>query len=66
MQLLPRSELINSPYQRCERLSYLSEIDGLICANNCFLNSIELAKQLHPTAYTSICGDSMGSSPQVR
>ena len=48
LQLLPRSELINSPYQRCERLSYLSEIDGLICANNCFLNSIELAKRKHP------------------
>ena len=44
LKLIPKIELINSPYERCERLSYLREIDGLICARNCFTDSFSLAK----------------------
>lgn len=48
LQILPRIELRNSPYERCERLSYLADVDGLICAKDCFTNSIDLAKKRHP------------------
>ena len=45
LKIIPKSELINSPYQRSERLSYLTDIEGLICAKNCFQSSMSLAKR---------------------
>ena len=45
LKLIPSLELTRSPYERCERLSYLRDIDGLICARNCFLDSFSLAKR---------------------
>ena len=48
LKILPRTELNHSPYERCERLSYLADIDGLICADNCFADSLLLAKSRHP------------------
>ena len=33
---LPANQLLSSPYQRCERLAYLRDIDGIICASHCF------------------------------
>ena len=45
LKIIPKSELINSPYQRSERLSYLADIEGLICAKNCFQASMSLAKR---------------------
>ena len=37
-------ELLRSPYQRCERLAYLRDIDGILCASNCFRDSFSLAR----------------------
>ena len=45
LKVIPKSELINSPYRRSERLSYLADIEGLICAKNCFQFSMALAKR---------------------
>ena len=45
LKLIPSLELLGSPYERCERLSYLRDIDGLICARNCFLDSFSLSKR---------------------
>ena len=45
LKLIPSAALIGSPYERCERLSYLREIDGLICARDCFTNSFSLARR---------------------
>ena len=45
LKIIPKSELINSPYRRSERLSYLADIEGLICAKNCFQSSMSLAKR---------------------
>ncbi len=45
LRLINYRELIGSPYERCERLSYLRHVDGLICARNCFLDSFSLARR---------------------
>ena len=45
LKIISKKELSNSPYQRCERLSYIRDIDGLICAHNCYLDSFSLAKR---------------------
>ena len=45
LRMIPKRELINSPYRRSERLSYLAHVDGLICASNCFQSSMSLAKK---------------------
>ena len=37
-------ELLSSPYQRCERLAYLRDIDGVLCASHCFRDSFSLAR----------------------
>ena len=37
-------QLLSSPYQRCERLAYLSDIDGVLCASHCFRDSFSLAR----------------------
>ena len=55
LYIIPKSELINSPYQRSERLSYLADLDGLICANNCFQSSMALAKQKTTKTLTLHC-----------
>ena len=44
LEIIQKKELINSPYIRCERLSYLRDIDGLICARDCFFDSFSLAR----------------------
>ena len=44
LKIIPKKEFSNSPYKRCERLSYIEYIDGLICARNCYLDSFSLAK----------------------
>ena len=44
LKIIPKAEFLNSPYKRCERLSYINYIDGLICARNCYLDSFSLAK----------------------
>ena len=44
LTIITKKELLNSPYKRCERLSYIQDIDGLICARNCYLDSFSLAK----------------------
>ena len=52
LKIIPKSELINSPYQRSERLSYLADIEGLICAKNCFQSSMSLAKRKSAKPFT--------------
>ena len=52
LKIIPKSELITSPYQRSERLSYLADIEGLICAKNCFQSSITLAKRKSAKPFT--------------
>ncbi len=52
LKIIPKSELINSPYQRSERLSYLADIEGLICAKNCFQSSMSLAKRKAAKPFT--------------
>ena len=42
---IPANQLLGSPYQRCERLAYLRDIDGVICASNCFRDSFQLARK---------------------
>ena len=42
---IPANQLLGSPYQRCERLAYLRDIDGVICASNCFRDSFHLARK---------------------
>ena len=42
---LPANQLLSSPYQRCERLAYIRDIDGVICANRCFQDSFNLARK---------------------
>ena len=37
-------QLLSSPYQRCERLAYLRDIDGVLCASRCFRDSFSLAR----------------------
>ena len=45
LKVIPKSAFLNSPYERSERLSYLADIEGLICATNCFQSSMSLAKR---------------------
>lgn len=52
LKIIPKSALINSPYQRSERLSYLADIEGLICAKNCFQFSMSLAKRKSSEPFT--------------
>lgn len=42
---VPADQLLGSPYQRCERLAYLRDIDGMLCADHCFSDSFGLAKR---------------------
>ena len=42
---IPANQLLGSPYQRCERLAYLRDIDGVVCASNCFRDSFHLARK---------------------
>jgi glycosyltransferase involved in cell wall biosynthesis len=55
LRMIPKRELINSPYQRSERLSYLAHVDGLICASNCFQSSMSLAKKKITKPFTIDC-----------
>ena len=41
---VPAHQLLSSPYQRCERLAYLNDIDGVLCASHCFRDSFSLAR----------------------
>ena len=41
---VPAHQLLSSPYQRCERLAYLRDIDGVLCASHCFRDSFSLAR----------------------
>ena len=52
LKIIPKSALVNSPYQRSERLSYLADIEGLICAKNCFQFSMSLAKRRSAKPFT--------------
>ena len=45
LERVPANELNSSPYQRCERLEYLRDIDGVICASDCFNDSFSLARK---------------------
>ena len=45
LKVLPLQEIFDNPYLQSERLSYLQEVDGLICANNIFLHSFRLAQR---------------------
>ncbi len=45
LKYYPLRELFDSPYLQAERLSYLGEIDGLICASDIFINSFRLASR---------------------
>ena len=42
---VPANQLLSSPYQRCERLAYLRDIDGVLCASHCFRDSFNLARK---------------------
>ena len=42
---VPSNLLLSSPYQRCERLAYIGNIDGIICASRCFEDSFNLARK---------------------
>ena len=42
---VPSNLLLSSPYQRCERLAYIGNIDGIICASRCFQDSFNLARK---------------------
>ena len=42
---VPANQLLSSPYQRCERLAYLRDIDGVLCASHCFRDSFALARK---------------------
>ena len=52
LKIIPKSALIHSPYKRSERLSYLADIEGLICAKNCFQSSMSLAKRRSAKPFT--------------
>ena len=45
LELFTKKDLIKSPYERCERLSYLREVDGLISAKDCFKDSFSLGSR---------------------
>ena len=45
-------DLEDSPYLRQERLSYLQDVDGIICARYLYLNASRLALGRRPTAVT--------------
>ena len=50
-------QLLSSPYQRCERLAYLRDIDGVICASHCFRDSFSLARfRAHQTLQIDLSG----------
>ncbi len=52
LKIIPKSALTNSPYQRSERLSYLADIEGIICAKNCFKSSMSLAMRRSGKPFT--------------
>ena len=52
LKIIPKSALTNSPYQRSERLSYLADIEGIICAKNCFQSSMSLAMRRSGKPFT--------------
>ena len=45
LELFYKKDLTKSPYERCERLSYLREVDGIICAKSCFRDSFSLGSR---------------------
>ena len=45
LKILPVQEIFDNPYLQSERLSYLQDVDGLICASNIFVHSFRLAQQ---------------------
>lgn len=45
LKCLPIRELFDNPYLQTERLDYLLNVDGLICADDIFVNSFRLANQ---------------------
>ena len=45
LKCLPISDLFDNPYLQTERLDYLRNVDGLICADDLFVNSFRLANQ---------------------
>lgn len=56
---VPADQLLSSPYQRCERLAYLRDIDGVLCASHCFRDSFRLARsrfRAHQTLQIDLSG----------
>ena len=45
LKALPLHGIYDNPYLQSERLAYLQNVDGIICANNLFVNSFRLAQQ---------------------
>ena len=52
LKIIPKSALLNSPYRRSERLSYLADIEGIICAKDCFQSSMSLAMRQSGKPFT--------------
>ena len=44
LKTVPLSQIFDNPYLRSERLGYLQGVDGIICANNFFSHSFNLAR----------------------
>jgi glycosyltransferase involved in cell wall biosynthesis len=53
LRFITKAQLNNSPYRRSERLAYLEDVDGVICAGGCFVASMALAKR-NPARILSI------------
>ena len=45
LKALPLHGIYDNPYLQSERLAYLQNVDGIICANDLFVNSFRLAQQ---------------------
>ncbi|NQW39589.1 MAG: glycosyltransferase [Cyanobacteria bacterium] len=45
LKTIPLDQFLDNPYLRSERLGYLQDVDGLICANDLFSHSFSLARQ---------------------
>jgi glycosyltransferase involved in cell wall biosynthesis len=47
LKALPLHGIYDNPYLQSERLAYLQNVDGIICANDLFVHSFRLAQQRH-------------------
>ena len=45
LKTIPTQEIFDNPYLQSERLGYLQEVNGLICASHIFVHSFRLAQQ---------------------